>query len=80
VALPAGTVLRLEQSPVARALKRADSPGWGMLGSSPDGGLGAVLSNLVTDNRRGTFHYRVTLRDRSNNILVASNTLTVVWR
>jgi hypothetical protein len=80
VALPAGTVLRLEQSPVARALKRADSPGWGMLGASPDGGLGAVLSNLVTGNRRGTFHYRVTLRDRSNNILVASNTLTVVWR
>ena len=27
--LPAGTALRLEQSPVGHGLKRADSPGWG---------------------------------------------------
>ena len=31
-ALPAGTALRLEQSPIAKAVRRADSPGWGMLG------------------------------------------------
>lgn len=78
--LPEGTTMRLEQSPVAKALKRADSPGWGMLGASPDGALGAVLSNLVTGNHRGTFHYRVTLRDRAGKILVTSNAFTVVWR
>jgi hypothetical protein len=78
--LPPGTTMRLEQNPVAKAVRRADSPGWGMLGASPDAGLGAVLSNLVSGNRRGTFKYRVTLRDRSQAILVRSNTLTVVWR
>jgi hypothetical protein len=77
--LPDGTSLRLEQSPIARAIRRADSPGWGMLGSSPDAALGAVLSNLVSGNREGTFRYRVTLRDSTNQLLVASNTLTVVW-
>jgi hypothetical protein len=79
-ALPVGTALRLEQSPIAKALRRADSPGWGMLGQSPDAALGAVLSNLVTGNKRGTFHYRVTLRDKANKVLVTSNTFTVVWR
>ncbi len=77
--LPEGTILRLEQSPIARALKRSDSPGWGMLGASQDGALGAVLSNLLTGNKRGTFHYRVTLRDRSGQVLVTSNTFTLVW-
>jgi hypothetical protein len=77
--LPEGTILRLEQSPIARALKRSDSPGWGMLGASQDGALGAVLSNLLTGNKRGTFHYRVTLRDRSGHVLVTSNTFTLVW-
>ena len=78
--LPAGTTMRLEQNPVAKAVRRADSPGWGMLGTSSDGGLGAVLSQLVSGNRRGTFHYRVTLRDRSSHILATSNTFTLVWR
>jgi hypothetical protein len=77
--LPEGTIMRLEQSPVAKAVKRPESPGWGMLGASPDAALGAVLSNLVSGNRVGTFKYRVTLRDRSNQLLVASNTLSVVW-
>jgi hypothetical protein len=77
--LPEGTSLRLEQSPIARAVRRADSPGWGMVGSSSDAALGAVLSNLVSGNRVGTFRYRVTLRDSANQLLVASNTLTVVW-
>jgi len=78
-ALPEGTVLRLEQNPVAKAVRRDDSPGWGMLGASPNAALGAVLSNLVTGNRTGTFHYRVTLRDRSSKILTTSNAFTVVW-
>jgi hypothetical protein len=38
------------------------------------------VSNLLTGNKRGTFHYRVTLRDRTNKVLVTSNTFTVVWR
>jgi hypothetical protein len=77
--LPDGTTLRLEQSPVAKAVRRADSPGWGMLGASSNAGLGAVLSQLVSGNRKGTFRYRVTLRDRSNHVLVTSNMFTVVW-
>ena len=40
--------MRLEQKPVAKALRRADSPGWGMVGTSSDAGLGAVLSQLVS--------------------------------
>jgi hypothetical protein len=78
--LPDGTTLRLEQSPIAKAVRRADSPGWGMLGASPDGALGAILSNLVSGNRKGIFHYRVTLRDRSNKILATSNAFTLRWR
>jgi hypothetical protein len=78
-ALPEGTMLRLEQSPVAKAVRRDDSPGWGMLGASPNAALGAVLSNLVTGNRTGTFHYRVTLRDRASKVLATSNIFTVVW-
>jgi hypothetical protein len=77
--LPEGTILRLEQNPIAKALKRADSPGWGMLGASQDGALGAVLSNLLTGNKRGTFHYRVTLRDRAGHVLVTSNPFTLTW-
>jgi hypothetical protein len=76
---PEGTILRLEQNPIAKALKRADSPGWGMLGASQDGALGAVLSNLLTGNKRGTFHYRVTLRDRTGHVLVTSNPFTLIW-
>jgi hypothetical protein len=79
-ALPAGTTMRLEQNPVAATVRRADSPGWGMLGGSANGALGAVVSNLLSGNKRGTFSYRVTLRDASNQILVRSNTLKVVWR
>jgi hypothetical protein len=77
--LPAGTTLRLEQSPVGRALKRADSPGWGMVGASGNAAVGAVVSNILTGNRRGTYRYRVTLRDRSNQVLVTSNTFTLTW-
>jgi len=77
--LPTGTLMRLEQNPVAKALSRDDSPGWGMLGMSSTERLGAVLSNTVTGDKYGTFRYRVTLRDLPGQILVASNTVTVVW-
>lgn len=77
--LPTGTTMRLEQSPVAEALSRDDSPGWGMLGISTTTRLGAVLSNSVTGDKFGTFYYRVTLRDAPGQILVSSNRVTVVW-
>jgi hypothetical protein len=78
--LPGGDSLRLEQSPVARAARRAGSPGWGMLGVSGTSALGSVLSNLVSGNRPGTFRYRVTLRNPTGHIVATSNVLTVVWR
>ena len=77
--LPAGTRMRLEQSPVLRALKRSDSPGWGMLGTSEDPTLGAVLSNTITGNRFVTVKYRVTLRDANGAVMLTSNVFTVVW-
>jgi hypothetical protein len=77
--LPGRDSLRLEQSPVARAARRAGSPGWGMLGVSGNAGLGSVLSNLVSGNRPGTFRYRVTLRNPTGHIVATSNVLTVVW-
>jgi hypothetical protein len=77
--LPARTSVRIEQSPVAEAMKRPDSPGWGMvaLGSSPL--VKVVLSNTETGNRYGTFYYRVSLRDVAGKILLTSNKVTLVW-
>lgn len=77
--LPAGTTMRLEQHPVGRALKRADSPGWGMLAASSTASLGAVLSNTVTGDVLGRFRYRVTLRDTAGRVLARSNVLAVDW-
>lgn len=77
--LPAGTVLRLEQNPVGRGLKRSDSPGWGMLASSEESTLEAALSNTVSGNRPGTVHYRVTRRDASGKILARSSLFSVTW-
>jgi hypothetical protein len=76
--LPEGA-LRLEQSPIRRALRRADSPGWGMLGFSTHDRLGAVLSNTASGNRFGLVHYRVTLRTASGRVLAQSNRVTVNW-
>lgn len=77
--LPAGTTMRLEQHPVARAMKRADSPGWGMLADSATPEIGAVLSNTVTGDVTGTFRYRVTLRDPAGKVLLSSNVLPIRW-
>jgi hypothetical protein len=71
--------MRLEQSPIRQALKRPDSPGWGMLAVSDQAELEAVLSNTVTGNRYGTMHYRVTLRDASGKVLATSNAIKLVW-
>lgn len=77
--LPAGTSLRLEQHPVARALRQADSPGWGMLATSEEATLRAALSNTVSGDRFGTVRYRVTLRNAASKILVRSNVFIVRW-
>lgn len=79
VRLPAQTNARLEQSPIAKALRRDDSPGWGMVGFSPDPVIKAMLSNTQTGNVYGTFYYRVTLRDVSSKILVTSNKVRLTW-
>jgi hypothetical protein len=77
--LPADATLRLEQNPAGHGLKRADSPGWGMVASSEEATLEAALSNAVSGNRQGAVHYRVTLRDPSGKVLAGSNLLTVNW-
>jgi hypothetical protein len=77
--LPGGNFLRLEQSPLAKALRRADSPGWGMLGLTSNTRVGAVVSNTVTGNRYGTYRYRVTLRGGSGQVLATSNLVRVTW-
>ena len=78
--LPEGTAMRMEQSPIAKALRRSDSPGWGMVGLSPDPVIRTPLSNTVTGNRYGTFYYRVTLRNASGKTLLTSNRVQLVWR
>jgi hypothetical protein len=77
--LPGGNFLRLEQSPRAKALARADSPGWGMLGLTSNTRVGVVLSNVLTGNNYGTYRYRVTLRNGSGQVLATSNIVKVTW-
>ncbi len=77
--LPEGTSLRLEQRPIGAGVKRADSPGWGLVGLSQDAALEAVLSNNISGNRFGTISYRVTLRNASGRVQATSNTFKVVW-
>jgi hypothetical protein len=79
--LPAGTELRLEQTPPATAIRRRDSPGWGMLGVSPTAVLRAPLSNDVTGNKVGRVRFRATLRRMTTGeILARSNVLVLRWR
>jgi hypothetical protein len=77
--LPARTSVRIEQNPVAEAMKRPDSPGWGMVGLGTGPVVKVVLSNTETGNRYGTFYYRVSLRDISGKVLLTSNKVTLVW-
>jgi hypothetical protein len=77
--LPSGNFLRIEQSPIAKALRRPDSPGWGMLGLTSNTRVGVVVSNNLTGNKYGTYRYRVTLRAGSGQILATSNVVSVTW-
>ncbi len=77
--LPRGTTVRIEQSPIEKAMKRPDSPGWGMVGLATTPLVKVVLSNTETGNHPGTFYYRVSLRDVSGKILLTSNKVKLVW-
>jgi len=77
--LPARTLLRMEQSPIAKAMKRDDSPGWGMLGISSDPVVKTPLSNTMTGNVNVKFRYLATLRDFQGKVLVTSNIVTFIW-
>lgn len=77
--LPARTTARMEQSPIGQALKRDDSPGWGMVGLSTDPVIKTPLSNTTTGNKYGAYYYRVTLRNLQGAVLVTSNKVAVVW-
>ena len=78
--LPARTAARMEQSPIGAAMKREDSPGWGMVGLSDDPVIKVPLSNTASGNRYGTVYYRVTLRNvLGGKALVTSNKVTLVW-
>ena len=78
-ALPAGTTLRLEQRPIGNGVRLADTPGWGMIGTSNDAALAAVVSNSVTGNHFGTVTYRVTLRNADGRVVARSNPFKVAW-
>jgi hypothetical protein len=77
--LPRGTSVRIEQTPIEEAMKRPDSPGWGMVGLATTPLVKVVLSNTETGNHTGTFYYRVSLRDASGKILLTSNKVKLVW-
>ena len=78
-ALPRGTILRLEQRPAGSGIRVQDTPGWGMVGTSLEPSILAVLSNVVTGNKVGTVTYRVTLRDAEGTIVARSKPFKVVW-
>jgi hypothetical protein len=78
--LRAGSTLRLEQHPVGPGLERADSPGWGLVGTSEEPVLRITLSDFVSaNNKPATVTYRVTLRDPSGRVVATSNTITIAW-
>ncbi len=77
--LPAGSTMRLEQRPVGTAPKRADSPGWGLVATSGDAELKAVLSNFVSGVGPGPITYRATLRGASGRVLATSNPFSITW-
>lgn len=79
-ALPAGTVLRLEQRPVGSAPASPDSPGWATVGTSDDAELEIPLSDFVSGLDVETATYRATLRPRAGGeALATSNPITVTW-
>lgn len=74
-----GTLLKIEQSPIKKAQRRPESPGWGLVGAGDKTLVQAELSNLVTGDNFGTFKYRATLRGLDGRQIAVSKTVPVVW-
>lgn len=74
-----GTLLKIEQSPVKKAQKRPESPGWGLVAAGNKKIVQAELSNLVTGDNFGTFKYRATLRSLDGKQIAVSKAVPVVW-
>ena len=74
-----GTLLKIEQSPIKKAQKRPESPGWGLVGAGNKNLVQAELSNLVTGDNYGTFKYRATLRSLDGRQIAVSKAVPVVW-
>jgi hypothetical protein len=74
-----GTLLKIEQSPIQKAQKRPESPGWGLVGAGSKTMVQAELSNLVTGDTFGTFKYRATLRSLEGRQVAVSKAVPVIW-
>jgi hypothetical protein len=74
-----GTLLKIEQSPIKKAQRRPESPGWGLVGAGDHKLVQAELSNLVTGDTFGTFKYRATLRSLDGKQIAVSRIVPVVW-
>lgn len=74
-----GTLLKIEQSPIKKAQKRPESPGWGLVGAGDKKLVQAELSNLVTGDSFGTFRYRATLRALDGKQMAVSRAVPVIW-
>src|SRR5205085_6022940 len=70
-----GTLLKIEQSPLGKAQRRPESPGWGLVGAGDKKLVQAELSNLVTGDRFGTFKYRAALRSLDGRQIAASKAI-----
>ena len=74
-----GTLLKIEQSPVKKAQRRPESPGWGLVAAGDKKIVGTELSNLVTGDNYGTFKYRAALRSLEGKQIAVSKVVPVVW-
>jgi hypothetical protein len=74
-----GALLKIEQSPVKKAQKRPESPGWGLVAAGDHKVVQAELSNLVTGDNFGTFKYRAALRSLEGRPIATSRVVRVTW-
>jgi len=74
-----GTLLKIEQSPIKKAQRRPESPGWGLVGAGNEKLVQAELSNLVTGDSFGTFRYRAALRAPDGKPMAVSRAVPVIW-
>ena len=74
-----GTLLKIEQSPIKKAQKRPETPGWGLVAAGGKKVVQAELSNLVTGDNFGTFKYRAALRSLDGRPIATSKVVPVTW-